>query len=331
MKELEKQLKQNNISSCYLFYGTEQYLKTQYTNLLKKKVLEVSAEAMNLDIFQGNKQAVSTILDSADTLPFLSERRLVIVKESELFQTGRKNDTEKMADYIKIIPNTTCILFIENEVDKRGKLYKAISKYGYIVEMNGLSAKDLLYWIVRECKRNKFQIETKIASYLLYVVGGEMIQLEKEIKKLGAFLPENAQATSQDIDIICTKSLETKIFDLLNAMVNGKAKQAITIYHNLLLMKESPLMVLSMIIRQFRMILQCKILLEQKKMQNQIAQKMGLRDFMVKQYIQQSKYFSIEVLKEALEFCLQTDINVKTGKWDSDLAIELLLLQYSKK
>ena len=79
------------------------------------------------------------------------------------------------------------------------------------------------------------------------------------------------------------------------------------------------------------MILQCKILLEQKKMQNQIAQKMGLRDFMVKQYIQQSKYFSIEVLKEALEFCLQTDINVKTGKWDSDLAIELLLLQYSKK
>ena len=139
MKELEKQLKQNNISSCYLFYGTEQYLKTQYTNLLKKKVLEVSAEAMNLDIFQGNKQAVSTILDSADTLPFLSERRLVIVKESELFQTGRKNDTEKMADYIKIIPNTTCILFIENEVDKRGKLYKAISKYGYIVEMNGLS------------------------------------------------------------------------------------------------------------------------------------------------------------------------------------------------
>ncbi len=77
--------------------------------------------------------------------------------------------------------------FIENEVDKRGKLYKAISKYGYIVEMNGLSEKELLYWIVRECKRNKFQIETKIASYLLYVVGGEMIQLEKRLKSLVLF------------------------------------------------------------------------------------------------------------------------------------------------
>ncbi|NDO45714.1 DNA polymerase III subunit delta [Clostridium sp. MD294] len=331
MKELEKRLKQNNISSCYLFYGTEQYLKTQYTNLLKKTVLEPSAEIMNLDIFEGNKQDISAILDSADTLPFLSEKRLVIVKESELFQTGRKNDTEKMSDYIKTIPDTTCIVFIENAADKRGKLYKTISKYGYIAEMNGLSEKELLYWIIRECKRNKFQIETKIASYLLYVVGGEMIQLEKEIKKLGAFLPENSQATSYDIDIICIKSLETKIFDLLNAMINGQSKQAITIYHNLLLMKESPLMILAMIIRQFRMILQCKILLEQVKVQSQIAEKMGLRDFMVKQYVQQSKYFNIEELRQALEFCLQVDINIKTGKWNSELAVELLLLQYSKK
>ena len=96
-------------------------------------------------------------------------------------------------------------------------------------------------------------------------------------------------------------------------------------------MKESPLMVLSMIIRQFRMILQCKMLLEQGKLQNQIAQKMELRDFMVKQYIQQSKYFNAKQLREALEFCLQTDINIKTGKWESELAIELLILQYSKK
>jgi len=331
MKELERQLKQNNISSCYLFYGTEQYLKTRYMNLLKKTILETSAETMNLYIFEGNKQTISTILDSADTLPFLSEKRLIIVKESELFQTGRKNDAEKMADYIKTIPNTTCILFLENAVDKRGKLYKNILKYGYIVEMNGLSEKELLYWIVRECKKNKFQIETKTAAYLLYVVGAEMIQLEKEIKKLGSFLPENAQATSYDIDIICTKSLETKIFDLLNKMINGQTKEAITIYYNLILMKESPLMVLSMIIRQFRMILQCKMLLEQGKLQNQIAQKMGLRDFMVKQYIQQSKYFNAKQLREALEFCLQTDINIKTGKWESELAIELLILQYSKK
>lgn len=331
MKELEKQLKQKNIFSCYLFYGTEQYLKKKYTNLLKKTLLEESAEAMNFDIFEGDKQNIDIVLDSAETLPFLSDKRFLIIKQSGLFQVGRKNDTETIAEYISRIPDTTCILFLENDVDKRGKLYKAILKYGYIAEMNGLSEKELLYWIIRECKRNKFQIETKIASYLLYVVGSDMIQLEEEIKKLGSFLPENAQATSHDIDIICTKSLETKIFDLINAMLDGKPKEAITIYHNLLLMKESPLMVLAMIIRQFRMILQCKVLLEQGKTQSQIASKMNIRDFMVRGYLKQSKYFKVGELKQALEYCLQTDVNIKTGKLNGELALELLLLKYSRK
>lgn len=331
MRELEKQLKQNNICSCYLFYGTEQYLKMKYINLLKKTLLEVSTEAMNFDIFEGNKQDIASILDSAETLPFLSDKRFLIVKESGLFQTGRKNDTEKIANYIKTIPDTTCILFVENDVDKRGKLYKVVAKYGYIAEMNGLSEKELLYWIIRECKKNKFEIETKIASYLLYVVGSDMIQLEAEIKKLGSFLPENAQVTSYDIDIVCTKSLETKIFDLINAMINGQSKDAITIYHNLLLMKESPLMVLAMIIRQFRMILQCKVLLEQRQSQSEIAYKMKIRDFMVREYSKQSKYFKIGELKQALNYCLQTDINIKTGKISSELALELLILQYNRK
>ena len=95
MRELKKQLQQKIISPCYLFYGTETYLKTRYTQLLKKVLLEPSAETMNMDIFEGNKQAISTILDSTETLPFLSDKRFVIVKESGLFQAGRKNDSEK--------------------------------------------------------------------------------------------------------------------------------------------------------------------------------------------------------------------------------------------
>lgn len=331
MKELEKQLKQNNICSCYLFYGTEQYLKMKYINLLKKVLLEESMETMNFNIFEGNKQDVATILDSAETLPFLSDKRFLVVKESGLFQTGRKNDTEKVANYIKMIPDTTCVLFVENDVDKRGKLYKAVSKYGYIAEMNGLSEKELLYWIIRECKKNKFKIETKIASYLLYIVGSDMIQLETEIRKLGSFLPEDAQVTSYDIDIVCTKSLETKIFDLINSMINGKSEEAVTIYHNLLLMKESPLMVLAMIIRQFRMILQCKVLLEQKQSKSEIAYKMKIRDFMVREYSKQAEYFRTEELRQALNYCLQTDVNIKTGKINSELALELLILQYNRK
>ncbi len=331
MKELKKQLKQNNIVHCYLFYGTEQYLKKYYTDLLKNTILDASEQTMNLDIFEGKKYTASDILDSADTLPFLSQKRVLIIKESGLLQSGRKEDSEKMAEYIKNIPDTTCIVFVENEIDKRTKLYKSILKHGYVAEMNHLSENEMLLWIQKKCKENHMQIENAVAVYLLRTVGGEMTQLEEEIKKLRYFLTEEAFITVKDIDAICTKSLETRIFDLVDAVANGRSKEAVTIYRNLILMKESPLMVLAMVIRQFRMILQCKILLEQGQTQSEIAQKIGVRDFVVRQCLQQSKHFTKEELQNALENCLNIDTNIKTGKENPDLAVELLLLQYSKK
>ena len=331
MKELKKQLKQKNIASCYLFYGTEQYLKKYYTNFLKNTVLDTSDQTMNLDIFEGKKYSVSIILDSTETLPFLSQKRVVIIKESGLFQAGRKEDSEKMAEYIQNIPDTSCIIFVENEIDKRTKLYKSILKHGYVVEMNTPSEKELILWITKKCKENQLQIENHTAVYLLRTVGGEMIQLEEEIKKLSHFLTEKTMITTKDIDAICTKSLETKIFDLVDAVENGRCKEALTIYHNLILIKESPLMVLAMVIRQFRIILQCKILLEQGENQNQIGQKIGIRDFVVRQCLKQAKYFKKEDLQKALESCLKTDINIKTGKENPELAVELLLLQYNNK
>ena len=90
-------------------------------------------------------------------------------------------------------------------------------------------------------------------------------------------------------------------------------------------------MVLAMVIRQFRIILQCKILLEQGENQNQIGQKIGIRDFVVRQCLKQAKYFKKEDLQKALESCLKTDINIKTGKENPELAVELLLLQYNNK
>lgn len=90
----------NNFSLLFILWNRNIFKNKIYT-IIKKVLLEPSAETMNMDIFEGNKQAISTILDSTETLPFLSDKRFVIVKESGLFQAGRKNDSEKMADYLQ--------------------------------------------------------------------------------------------------------------------------------------------------------------------------------------------------------------------------------------
>lgn len=328
MKELKRQMKEKTFCPCYLFYGSEGYLKKTYAAKMKATMIEESAELMNFDCFEDKKIAISTLLDTAETMPFLSEKRLVMVKNSGLFRTGRKEDSEKMADYLANIPESTCILFIEEEIDKRGRLYKAVGKNGYVVEFKPLSEKDLMVWIGRECKKNNLKMDGATASYLIRTVGGDMENLVREMAKLGAFAGEGGSVSNQDVDEICIKSLETKIFDLVGALGGGKTKEAVTIYRNLLMMKESPLMVLSMLSRQFRIILQCKTLLEAGETQSGIGHRTGLRDFVVRESLRQGKNFSIKRLKEGLDDCLQTDVNIKTGRMQGELAVEVLIIKY---
>lgn len=330
MNELENQIKTRKFSQSYLFFGEEPFLKNLYKERLKKAMLDETAEMMNFNYYEEKFLSVSSIIDTAETLPFLSEKRLVMVKNSGLFYTGRKDDSEKMSDYLKKVPQTSCILFLEEQVDKRGKLYKTIAKYGYAVEFKMLSEKELIFWITKQFQNNKISIESQIASYLIYTVGGNMNDLSQEIKKLCDYKGQNENITAMDIDCVCIKSLEAKIFDLVAAIGNQKLEKAIEIYSNLLFMKQSPIMILVMIIRQFRFILQCQCLLKEGLELSFIAQKLGQRDFVIKQWVNQSKNFSFEKLQKALEDCLKTDIQIKTGKMNSEMAVELLIIKYSQ-
>lgn len=329
MRELKKQIEKGLFHSCYLFYGSEAYLMRLYEERLKNAVLASGDQTMNCDCFQDKKTEAAAILDAADTMPFLSDKRFVEVKDSGLFQAGRKNDSEKIANYIGNIPESTCLLFMEKEVDKRGKLYKAVVKNGYAVEFKGLSEKELITWMIREMKKRNIEVEAKTAVYLIRTVGDGMDQLMGEIEKLAAYKNGEGALLPEDIDAVCIKSLELRIFDLMDALGNQKPQEALTIYRNLLKMKEAPIKILTLLTRQFRIIYQCKVLLEQKESASVIAARTGLRDFIVKSTLRQASHFSVERLRQGLEDCLKTDVQIKTGQMGGEMAVELLIIQYS--
>ncbi len=330
MKELVKQIKEKDFKSCYLFYGKELYLRKTYENLLKNSILPNGTDAMNFDVFEGKKTNISEIIDAAQTLPFLSDRRFVIIKNSGLFVSGRKEDTDILAEFMKDFPPSTCILFSEDEVDKRNKLYKVMQKQGYSVEMNGLTEKDLIAWIKRELKKGGLQIEQGVIVSLLRMVGTDMENLSAEMDKLIAYKLGESTVTQEDVEAICVQSFESRIFDMVDAVGNQKPQEAISVYHQLLRMKESPIMILSMIVRQFRMIYQCKLLLDEGKTMGDISIRTGIREFIVRGCLKQSKNFSKEMLESGLKECLEMDVAIKTGKMDSELAVELLILKYGK-
>ena len=135
MKTLKKNWKNHEFSRCYLFFGEETYLIREYEAALRKAILPDAAEMMNEDSFEEKRATAAAIMDAAETLPFLNDKRLVIVRNSAFFQKGgRKEEGEKLKAFLSNLPETVCLLFIEEKVEKSNALYKAVVKNGQAVE-----------------------------------------------------------------------------------------------------------------------------------------------------------------------------------------------------
>ena len=139
MKSLIEDLKKHEFKNVYLLFGEETYLKNQYKNKLKNALIP-EGDTMNLNIYSGKGIDVKEVIDQAETMPFFGERRLILIEDSGFF----KNASPELADYMKTVPAETYIVFVESEVDKRGKLYKAVKSAGRPVEFARQDEKTLI-------------------------------------------------------------------------------------------------------------------------------------------------------------------------------------------
>lgn len=330
MKTLKKNWKNGEFARCYLFYGTESYLIRDYETALTKAILPEGTELMNHDVFEEKRATAAAIMDAAETLPFLNDRRLVTVRNSEFFQkSGRKEEGEKLKAFLADLPESVCLLFVEAKVEKTNGLYKAVAKYGQPMEFKPLTEKELGTWVKKLCKTNGKELSESVLGLFLQTVDHDMENIAGEVQKLIAYKGEETEITAQDIKEVCTVSLEAKVFDLVRAVAEKRTEKAVTIYRNLLSLKESPYMVLSLITRQFRMILETMLLSENGLPNDAIAARLEIRDFAVREYLKQSKRFSAAGWKAALKDCLETEMNIKSGRAGEETAVELLLLKYS--
>jgi len=326
MKELSKSLAAGSLGNCYLFYGEEKYLISLYESKMKEFIASAGEASMNIDIFF-EKENISNILNTAETMPFFSEKRLIIVKNSGLFSAGRKDDSHAMAEGIKNLPESSILLFIEDNVDKRGVLYKTAVKIGSCIEFKKPTESELITWVVREMKARDIAIDKSSAIHLLRAVSGGMENIYTELLKLAAYCADKQAVSESDIDAICTKGLEMRVFGLVNALVMKDSALALQIFANLMEIKESPIMVLSLIARQFRLILACA---EMKgRSSSEIASALGVSPFALKDSMKQAANYKKEELLSAISDCLEADYAIKSGKMGDKLALEILIVKYS--
>lgn len=324
MKSLNEDLKTGQFKQIYLLYGEEGYLKRQYKERFTKAMLP-EGDTMNYAYYEGKNVDVREVIDLAETLPFFSERRLIVFENTGFF----KSAGVELADYVKEMPPTTYFLFIENEVDKRSKLYKAVKAKGHIVELGAQDEATLKRWVAGLVKKEGKQISESCIMYLLGKIGTDMENIQRELEKLFCYTLERDSIEKEDIDAVCVTQITNHIFDMVNAVAEKKQKKALDLYYELLALKEPPMRILFLLTRQYRILFHVKDLLQKGYGRKEIASKAGLHPFAAGKYMDQAKYFKTRELRKIMEDSADIDQRVKTGLLTDNLAVELFLVKYS--
>lgn len=324
MKSLNEDIKSGQFKQMYLLYGEEVYLRKQYKDKLVKAMMPEN-ETINYSYYEGKGIVPTQIIDLAETMPFFADYRLIVIENSGFF----KNATPEFAEYLKGIPDSVRFIFIEEEIDKRGKMYKAVKDKGRVVEMGRQDEKTVLYWIAGNMKREGKVIRESTARYLISKTGTDMENLETEMEKLFSYTLGREEVTVEDIEAICTTQITNKIFEMVEAVATKHQKKALDYYYDLLALKEPPMRILYLLTRQFKLLLEVKELVKTGCDKSKIAKTVGLHPFVAGKYIQQCRTFSSAELREIMEYAADTEELVKTGRLNDRMSVELFIVKYS--
>lgn len=312
------------LKNVYLLYGTEDYLKRQYRDKLKHALVEPD-DTMNFSAYEGKDINPKELIDLSETLPFFKEKRMILVENSGFF----KNSCDDLAEYMSQVPESTCFVFVEEEVDKRSKLFKAASRAGSAVEFETPKEDMLVRWILGRIQREGKKITQSVMQLFLSKTGSDMENIDKELEKLICYTLDKTEISAADVEAICTGQTENKIFEMIDAISAKNQKKALDLYYDLLALKEAPMRILFLIARQFQNLLLIKSMSAKGYPAVSIAKTAGMPSFAVQKNLRQAGAFKINQLKEAIEDCGQAEEDVKTGRMADQLAVELLIVKYS--
>ena len=324
MQTINEDIKNGTFRRVYLLYGDEDYLKLQYKNKLLR-ALVTEGDTMNFSRFEGKEAQVTALIDLAETMPFFAEHRVILVEDSGFF----KNAAPQLAEYLPDMPETTCMIFIEKEVDKRSKTYKSLKDIGRMVEFKTPDEKMLTRWVLTVLQKNGKKLTQPTMQLFLEKAGNSMGNIDRELEKLICYVGDREIIQMDDVEEICTGQTENRIFDMIHMMAEKRQKEALELYYDLLALKEPPMRILFLLVRQFNILLQVKTMVAAGMEQNQIADRAGLRSFTIRRYRSEAGHFSVQKLKEALRDCARAEEDVKTGRLDDRLSVELILVKYS--
>ncbi len=321
MQRINNDIKNGTYQPVYLLYGEERYLKKQYKDKLKK-ALCAPDDNMNNHFFEGKGIPIGEVIDLAETMPFFAQRKVIFLENSGFLKSGG----EQLAEYLKQQNETTVMIFVESEVDKRSKLFKTIQSQGCVIEFAPQDEGTLKRWVAGMLGKEGKKITENTVQLFLTKTGTDMENIHAELEKLICYCMDKEVIDPQDVETICTTRITSHIFEMVDAIADKKKAKALELYYELLALKEPPMRILFLIARQCNILLQVKAMKGKGYANKEMASAIGVPPFAVNKYVAQAAKFKTSVLKDAIVNCVEAEESVKTGRMNDVMSVEILIM-----
>ena len=325
--------KKGNFAPVYLLVGEESYFVDETIKQLKAALRnEEEAEVMTFDL---NEQPIDYVIDEADTIPFFTERKLIIAKNASFLKATEKgkekidHDLKRLESWLAHPTDTAITLFVApyEKLDERKKVTKLMKEKCVIIQAETPKNHDLNVWIQNEANKYGKAITDEAIGQLLEMVGPNMLQLQMEMEKLALYLGEEAEVTRELVEELVAKTLEHDAFKMLNAYLEHNQVEALKIYHDLLRQKEEPIKLVGLLANNIRTMTNIFYLQKKGYHQQQIAKHLKIHPYRVQVISNQKNRPSDQRLLQALYSLAQVDLQLKTTGGNRERHLELFLMK----
>lgn len=313
------------LNGAYLVHGEEEYSKEKIYELLIEQMNPAFKE-FNIILLDNPQQ--DQIILACEGLPLMEEKKLVIIRNSILFN-GASAQVSQIIEYFKSLPSTTVCVFIQREkCDSRKTFFRSFNKSN-IVDCEIYSERDAMSFAISQAAKQQVTLPRELAAKLISMVGKELIILEQEVAKICMYVYDTKVVDSDVLEDCVSANLEYSVFKILDLLNRGELKSAINMLHLYVKDEGSGAVhrILAFFSNRFSLMLKIKYCIESKLDLKMLEKEFNINSYTLQTAKKESDRFSIEQIENAIEQFSQADIDFKTGKKEDMLALELALIK----
>src|SRR5215207_4480447 len=320
--------------NIYFLFGNDEFAITRKLKEFESDFPDPTTADMNTARLEARSTSEDDLNNAVNAMPFLAKRRLVLLQIPSA-KYNKPSVRKKFLEFIEKAPETTRLVIYESVEPKEAEkhwLVRWAEKNSKLTQNKAFMLprlKEMSGWIINETKKQGGQIEPRAAEMLKDMVGVDTRQAGMEIAKLLAYANWARPLTAQDVEAVCIVTSQQSVFDFVDALANGNGKVAQHLLHRLL-ESEDEFSLWGMVVRQFRLLIQAREILDGRGNQNDVARALGVHPFVAEKTTHQAARFSIESLEYIYHKLLTIDEGVKTSQIALDLAMDTLVVELTQ-